>query len=242
MRIRSLVAAFTAAVAVVACTDSDDPSPSADDASQVEESADGEDSADDEDSTTAEGELEEDRDLEDPNEQVADGEFRGEGVVMPALKEWSFDEFAYAQGLILASSPDGQQQIAGQAVDNDDLPEEQQVDLDELIEANLTQFPDSPSVDESVEIEGADRAHLLRFDDVASQQEDQPESTVLIVLASTEDGRIGVFNYAAFSEDFDEDSADALLAGVGFDPDSSPPEPMTSPQPAPEQPAPEEAP
>lgn len=232
MRIRSVVVASAAALALVACTDAEDPSASGDGDTPVDETEEG-DVPEVSDESEDEGELDdEDIELEDPNEHVSDGEFRGEGVVMPALDDWSFDEFAYAQGLVLASSPDGQQQMAGQAVENEELPEEQRIDLDELIDANITQFPGSPSVDESVDIEGADRAHMLRFDEVAPEDEDQPASTVLIVLASNEDGRVGVFNYAAFSEDFDEDSADALLAGIGFDPNTSPPPPIAPEQPA----------
>jgi hypothetical protein len=164
--------------------------------------------------------------LDDPNEQVTDDRFRGEGIVLPVPDGWRVDEMAFAQGLVLAMPEGGEEQFAGQAVDTADLEED--IDLDGLIAANREQFESGPTQDEEVELEGAARAHLLRFDELQPQQEGQPEGSLLLVMADDGDGRIAVFNYAAPTDDFDDERAELLLGVAGFDPDSepSPPAPL----------------
>jgi predicted small lipoprotein YifL len=164
--------------------------------------------------------------LDDPNEQVTDDRFRGEGIVLPVPEGWRVDEMAFAQGLVLAMPEGGAEQFAGQAVDTADLEED--IDLDGLVAANREQFESGPTQDEEVELEGAARAHLLRFDELQPQQEGQPEGSLLLVMADDGDGRIAVFNYAAPTDDYDDDHAELLLSAAGFDPDSepSPPAPL----------------
>jgi hypothetical protein len=158
--------------------------------------------------------------LEDPNEQVADGAYRGEGIVLPVPDGWRVDEMAFAQGLVLAMPEAGNEQLAGQAVDTADLEED--IDFDELVAANRDQFESAPTEDEEVELQGAAQAHLLRFDGLAPQQEGQPEGSLLLIMADDGEGRIAVFNYAAPTDDYDEQQADLLLSAAGFDPDSAP--------------------
>jgi hypothetical protein len=226
VRIRKTLALAATAALVAACGAADDDDPSAQAQDGQEAPQEGPDAENDPFGDQPE--------LDDPNEQIADGSYRGEGIVLPVPDGWRLDEMAFAQGLVLAMPEDGSQQFFGQAVDTDDLPEE--IDFDELVAANRDQFEVGPTDDEEVELEGAAQAHLLRFDELPAQQEGEPEGTLVLVIADDGDGQIAVFNYAAPSDDFDEDHADLLLSEAGFDPDSdpSPPAPMGEPAPAPE--------
>jgi hypothetical protein len=221
---RTLALAATAAVVAACGTADDDPAaqapegqeaPADPDAGEGEPDADGAEPFE-------EGEL----DLEDPNEQVADGAYRGEGIVLPVPEGWRVDEMAFAQGLVLAMPEAGNEQLAGQAVDTADL--EQDLDFGELVDTNREQFESEPTEDEQIELEGASQAHLLRFDALPPQQEGQPEGSLLLVMAEDGEGRIAVFNYAAPTDDYDEGNAELLLSAAGFDPDSepTPPAPM----------------
>jgi hypothetical protein len=222
LRIRRTMALAATAALIAACGTADDDQAAQPDDQLEQPDAEGGDPFGDQ------------PELTDPNEQIADGSYRGEGIVLPVPDGWRLDEMAFAQGLVLAMPDDGSQQFFGQAVDTDDLPEE--IDFDELVAANRDQFEVGPTEDEEIDLEGATRAHLLRFDELPAQQEGEPEGTLVLVIADDGDGRIAVFNYAAASDDFDEDSADLLLSAAGFDPDSdpSPPAPMGEPAPAPE--------
>jgi hypothetical protein len=221
LRIRRTMALAATAALIAACGTADDDQAAQPDDQLEQPDAEGEDP------------FGEQPELTDPNEQVADGSYRGEGIVLPVPDGWRLDEMAFAQGLVLAMPDDGSQQFFGQAVDTDDLPEE--IDFDELVAANRDQFEVGPTEDEEVELEGATQAHLLRFDELPAQQEGEPEGTLVLVIADDGDGQIAVFNYAAPSDDFDEDHAELLLDEAGFDPDSdpSPPAPMGEPAPAP---------
>lgn len=221
----TLAAAVAAAALLTACASDDAADPAADAA--------GDDTAaepSDDDTTTAaddpgaDGLPGVDQPATDPNTLVDDGTFRGEGVVLPLPDGWTFDPAAYAQGLVLAIGVDGRQQVAAQAVDTDLLPEP--VTYEDVLEANRTQFPVEASVDEQATVEGAERAHLLRFDALPGQQEGAPDTSLLVLLADDGDGRLAVFNYAAPVDGFDDDLATTLVEGVGFDPDSDPTPPL----------------
>jgi hypothetical protein len=233
VRIRRTLALAATAALVAACgaADDDDPTAQAPDGQEAPADPDGADpdgadpeGADPEgaDPFGGEGEL----DLEDPNEQVADGTFRGEGIVLPVPEGWRVDEMAFAQGLVLAMPEAGDEQFAGQAVDTADLEED--LDFAELVDANREQFESAPTEDEQIELDGAAQAHVLRFDGLPPQAEGQPEGSLLLVMADDGEGRIAVFNYAAATDDYDEGNADLLLSAAGFDADSepSPPAPM----------------
>jgi hypothetical protein len=226
VRIRKTLALAATAALVAACgTTDDDPGAQAPEDQQQQ--------APEEPGAEGESPFGEDMpELEDPNEQVSDGSYRGEGILLPVPEGWRVDEMAFAQGLILAMPESGNEQFAGQAVDTADLGEE--IDFDELVEANRDQFEEAPSEDEEIELEGAARAHLLRFDDVAPQQDGEPDGTLLLVMADDGEGRIAVFNYAAPSDDYDDANADLLLSAAGFDPDSQPTPPLPMGEPAPE--------
>jgi hypothetical protein len=169
-----------------------------------------------------------DQDLPDPNEFVDDdGVFRGEGIVLPIPAGFELEPMAFMQGLIAAVTEDGRHQVAAQAVDTATIPEP--LDIDGLAEANAEQFGE-PVTDEETEVDGATRARQMRFEGVPSGQEDTPELTLVLVIAEDGDGEIAIFNYVSPTEDFDEDDAELVLAGIGFDPDSSPPDPEPAPQ------------
>jgi hypothetical protein len=223
VRIRRTLALAATAALVAACGAADD-----DPTAQAPE--DGQEAPADPDGTDPEGADpfggEGELDLEDPNEQVADGAFRGEGIVLPVPDGWRVDEMAFAQGLVLAMPEAGDEQFAGQAVDTAELEED--LDFAELVDANREQFESEPTEDEQIELDGAEQAHLLRFDGLPPQAEGQPEGSLLLVMADDGEGRIAVFNYAAATDDYDEGNAELLLSAAGFDADSepSPPAPM----------------
>lgn len=226
MRLRKTTAAAAAAVLLAACGGGDDgdadATPETDSAAPAETETDGE---------GGDGESLGDLDLPDAEEFVSDGEFRGQGVVLPIPEGWSVDDMALLQGLVAASADEDQtQQLVAQAIDTADLAEDQQVSFEDLLEVQRTQFepvdPDlEPSADEAVEIDGATTAHRLRFEDVQIQE--QPAFDLELVLAEDGEGRIALFNYAAPSDAFDEQIAELLVDGAGIDPDSEPPAPQT---------------
>lgn len=245
--IRMTTAALSAALLLAACADTggDGDEAAPDTSASDEGTADGDDGQDDPDPGDAGeqdlseeelGELEdllgEQEDVPDPNEQVEDGVFRGEGIVLPVPDGYQLDPTAYMQGLVAAVTDDGSHQIAGQAIDTDDL--EDAPTLQELVDANSAQFGE-PASAESVEIDGAAEAQQLRYDTLPAQVEGQPELSLLLVVAHNGDGRLAVFNYVAPADEFDTEEAEATLSTVGFDPDSSP-QPPATPAPAPEQP------
>jgi hypothetical protein len=162
--------------------------------------------------------------LEDPNERISDGVFAANGVLLPAPDGWSFDPFAFASGIALSTSPDGSSQLHAEAVDPADLDDE--LTYEEVVEANRSSVTQPPDVDEEVELPGARRALHLRYLGLTAPEdapEGQPADTsVVLLIAEREDGVLGVFSYAAATDDFDESLADLLLATAGFDPASDP--------------------
>jgi hypothetical protein len=164
--------------------------------------------------------------LPDLQEQVEDGTFRGEGIVLPIPEGWQFEPAAQLQGQVLATEGDeGLQQIFGQAVDVEDLP--QPVTFEELLDSNREQFPDEePAVDEEIDVEGAEQAHQLRYDALPATQEGLPEVSIVLIVADDGDGRLGSFNYAAATDDFEDAVAEQFVDVAGFDPDSDPTPPQ----------------
>jgi hypothetical protein len=241
VRIYRNLTLLAAALALAAC--------GADDGDQVDDTA-ADDPAIEDEGDADDGDLEDDLDeeldgdledelgdmmddVDDPNEDVEDGVYRGNGIVMPVPDGFMFDQMAAAQGQLIATSEDQTQNLSGQAVDVEDLPEEQQLDFEELVEGQLAQLQEEPAADDEVEVEGAERARAVLWEDLEAAQEGQPETSAVVLFADDGDGRLAVFNYAAASEDFDQDIADELTEGAGFDPDSDP-APMPEPEPAPE--------
>ena len=231
---RTLIATALSALVLAACSGTDGTDDAAQQADQTPDELGELDG--DLDLDEMEGELDlddllgEQGELPDPNEHVENGVFRGDGIVLPIPEGFELEPTAYMQGLVAAVTPDGERQVAGQAVDAAALPDP--LDLDELAEANQEQLGEATS-DEETEVDGATRARALRFDDVPGQMEGQPDLSLLLILAEDGEGEIAIFNYVAPADEFDGDEAEARLAGVGFDPDSSPPDPEPAPAPAP---------
>jgi hypothetical protein len=239
--LRPLAVAASAALVLAACADGDpaDETTAPDGTEQPES---------DTEQPEAEGELEEldeealedllaqqDEDpladLPDPNDDVVDGAYRGSGVVVPVPEGWSLDPASFTQGVIVATPEDLSEQFFVQAVDTDTLPEE--VTFDDVVDGNLEQAGQEPTLNEEVELDGATQARVLRFEQLPAQVEGEPDNSILLVVADDGDGRLGIFNYAAASEDFDDATAELLLDGAGFDPDSDPTPPAPAPAPAP---------
>jgi hypothetical protein len=157
--------------------------------------------------------------------------FAANGVVLPAPEGWSFDELAFASGVALALAPEGEQQIAAEAVDPATLPEE--VTFEEVVEANrdtVDQAAGGRRSHRPTRRPPGDPAPVPGSADLRGRPDGQPASTsVVLLVAEREDGVLGVFNYAAASEDFDDQIAELLLATAGFDPDSDPAPPAPLP-------------
>lgn len=227
---RALVGGAALLLLLTACAD--DPDAGADDTGEQEAIGELEE-LDDTDDPAGSADAAEDpvADLEDPNDYVADGVFAANGVVLPAPEGWSFDEFAFASGVALALAPEGEEQIAAEAVDPTTLPEE--VTFEQVVAANRDTVEQAPVVDEAVDLPGARRAIQLRYLDLPTSEnapEGQPAATsVVLLVAEREDGILAVFNYAAASEDFDDRIAELLLATAGFDPDSDPAQSVSQP-------------
>jgi hypothetical protein len=217
---RGLAASAVAALLLAGCGDGDEPQ----DEAATDSPEEGQEEAVDD--LTADSE-----DLEDPNEDIEDGVYAGNGVLLPVPDGWQLDPQAFQQGIVAAVSEDQQSQMTAGAVEVGD----EEVDFDELLDSVRQQFGDDVDVDEEVELEGAERAHRLSISGLPPQQEGMPESDVTFVLAEDGNGLVGEFAFAAPSEEYDEELADLLIAQAGFDADSEPPEmPQMQQQPAPE--------
>jgi len=237
---RLTTAALAAALLLGACADAGNDDEAAPEEAATEETDGNEDPAPDEGEAGEDGaeELDPDeledllaeqqQDIEDPNEDVEDGVYRGQGIVMPVPDGYSLDPTAFMQGLLAAVTADGSNQIAAQAVDQDTLPEP--IDITELIESNSAQFGE-PSLNESIEVDGAEEARQVRYDTLPAQQEGQPDLTLLLIAADNGDGRLAIFNYVAPADEYDDEAAQQILSTVGFDPNSDPaaPAPPTAP-------------
>lgn len=163
--------------------------------------------------------------LPDLQAMVDDGTFRGEGIVLPIPGGWQFEPTAQLQGQVLATEGDeGLQQIFGQAVDVADLP--QPVTFEELLESNRGQFEEEPAIDEPIELEGAEQAHQLRYDALAPTGEGLPEVSIVLIVAEDGDGRLGSFNYAAATDEFEDEVAERFVTETGFDAGSDPTPPQ----------------
>ena len=160
-------------------------------------------------------------DLEDPNDLVADGVLAANGLIVPAPEGWSFDQMAFAQGISVASAPEGLEQLAAQVLLPDALPEG--MDFDQILTDARESVEQEADVDQEVEITGAERAVELRYLDLPFQQDDiDTDISEVSIIAEREDGALALFNYTADSDDFDDGVAEQLLASAGFDPDSEP--------------------
>lgn len=170
--------------------------------------------------------------MEDPNEDVEDGVYRGNGVVLPVPEGWSLNPQAFAQGVVAAVSEDQTQQMTAQAVDTEAMEAAgQEMGLDSLVDGVREQIQQQPEVDEDVELAGADRAHQLTYLDLPAQQEGSPSSSATIVIAEDGSGLIGEFAFSATADSYDEEIASLLVEQAGFDPNSEPPAPPQPQQP-----------
>lgn len=165
-----------------------------------------------------------DQSLGDPNDDVEDGVYSGQGVTLPVPQGWTIDPTAVQQGMVAAFSDDGTQQLMARAIDLEDAaPGQDPPDFDSLLDSVRQQVPQQPDIDEEVELTGADRAHRLTFLDLPPQQEGAPASSVTVVLAEDGEGMFGEFAFTSTTDAYDEATAELLLAQAGFDPDSDPP-------------------
>ena len=219
-------AVAAAALALAACGDDNDEQALPED--EVT------DELDDLDEDALEDLLGDQEDMDDPNEDIEDGVYAGNGVILPVPDGWSLDPTAFQQGLVAAISEDGAQQLTAQAIDTAEAEEMgQPMDLDSLLDGVREQVGQEADVDEEVELENAERAHRLTYTDLPAPQEGAPESSATLILAEDGNGLVGEFAFSAAADQYDASFVDLLLENAGFDPDSEPPEPMMQ-QPPPE--------
>jgi len=178
--------------------------------------------------------LAEQEDLPDPNEDVEDGIYRGNGVVLPVPEGWSIDPGALAQGVVAAFPEDGAQQLTARAVDPEQAEGggDEPIELESLVDGVRQQIGQDADTDEEIELAGADRAYRLTYLDLPGQQEGQPDAGLTLVVAESA-GLLGEFVYSAGSADYDEQIASLLVDEAGFDPDSEVPAPVPAPAPEP---------
>lgn len=181
---------------------------------------------------------------QDPSQDIEDGVYAGSGVLLPVPDGFSVNPQALAQGMVAAVSDDGTQQLTAQAVDTTQLQgQNQDLDLPTLVDSVRGQIEQEPAVDEEIELANAENAHRLTYLEMPSQggaqggatEGAQPPSSATIVIAESGDGLIGEFSFSAAASDYDEETAELLLAEAGFDPESEPPQmPQPQQQPAPQ--------
>jgi hypothetical protein len=221
---RMIATAAVASLLLAGCQDGQDPDEEA--ATAPPEDTGGQDPG-----AQDPGELP-DQGLADPNEDVEDGVYRGNGVVLPVPDDWTLDPTAFAQGVIAAVSEDGAQSMTAQAIDTGEAESTgTDLDLDTLLDSVRSQLDREAEVDEDVDLAGADRAHRLTYLELPPQQEGAPEVSVTVVLAEDGEGLVGEFTFSAAADEYDDETADLLLAQAGFDPDSEPVAPAPPPAP-----------
>ena len=238
MRIRSTVTMLAAAGLLAACGADDDPQ---------EQDAAPEDGVDD--LEDPEGDLDDTpdelEDMEDPNELISDGVFRGQGVFLPVPDDFTLDEQSFAMGQVVATTgfdaedPEGgdpEQVLVATAQDVSEAPEEEDLTLDGIIDNMLAQGQLEPSDQEDVDLENADEARALFFDEIEGQPgpdgEEPAAQQGMVVVALDGADELAQFEYVAQQEFYDESIEEQLLGGAGFDPDSDPlpPQPMEQPE------------
>ena len=231
---RTTAAAAAAALALAACGEDNDDQALPEDGEATDE-------LEDLDGDALDDMLGDQEDLEDPNEDIEDGIYRGIGIVLPVPDGWQIDPQAVQQGAVVALSEDQTQQIVGMAANDEEhwqaitqLP----ADVEAILDVIRPEIGDELTVDEEVEIEGAERAHRLTIEDMPPPEgqpgaEEMGNSSQTVIFAEGGDGTMAQFAVAAAADDYDASFADLLLAEAGFDPDSEPPEPMMQ-QPPPE--------
>lgn len=239
-RRRGLVLTAAVGLFLAGCGDAEPQEDEAGDAETSTEESEGEDPSGD---AAGEEELDEEaledllagqEDLPDPNEDVEDGVYRGNGVVLPVPEGWSIDPGAMLQGVVAAFPEDGSQQLTARAVDTEQAQAggAEPIELEGLVDGVRQQIEQDAATDEEVELVGADRAFRLTYLDLPGQQEGQPDTGVTLVLAES-GGLVGEFVYSAGSADYDEQVVSLLVDEAGFDPDSEVPDPAPAPAPAP---------
>jgi len=171
-------------------------------------------------------------DLSDPNEDVVDGVYRGNGVVLPVPQGWSIDPAAMMQGVVAAFPEDGSQQLTARAIDTElaEAGGAQPIELQTLVDTVRQQIAQDAAIDEEVDLGGADRAFRLSYPDLPGQQEGQPDTGITLVLAESGE-LVGEFVYSAASAAYDEEIVSLLVEEAGFDPDSEVPAPAPAPAP-----------
>lgn len=237
---RGLVLTAAVGLFLAGCGDAEPQEDEAGDGQTSTEGSEGEDPSGD---AAGEEELDEEaledllagqEDLPDPNEDVVDGVYRGNGVVLPVPEGWSIDPAAMMQGVVAAFPEDGSQQLTARAVDTEQAEASgaEPIELDSLVDSVRQQIEQDAATDEEVELVGADRAFRLTYLDLPGQQEGQPDTGITLVLAES-GGLVGEFVYSAGSADYDEQVVSLLVDEAGFDPDSEVPDPAPAPAPAP---------
>lgn len=168
----------------------------------------------------------------EPSGNVEDGVYRGNGIQVPIPDGFELDPAAEAQGVVVATSADGMQQLSARAVNAADAEAAggEEIDLDALVDSVRQQVGEDAEIDEEVEIEGADRAHRLTFANLPGQGEGAPETSATVVFAQAGD-LIAEFVFSASTDSYDEAIATQMVDGAGFDPDSEPPAPQAPPAP-----------
>ncbi len=238
MRIRSTLTMLAAAGLLAACGTDDDPQ---------EQDAAPEDGVEE-----PEGDLEDlddmadgMEDMEDPNDLVSDGVFRGQGVLLPVPDDFTLDQQSFTMGQIVATTGfdaedpeagDPEQVLVGTAQDVSEAPAEEDLTLDGIIDTMLGQGQLEPNAEEDVDLDNADEARALFFDEIEGQPGPEGEEPAaqqgLVVIALDGADQLAQFEYVAEQDHYDEGIEQQLLDGAGFDPDSDPlpPQPM-EPQP-----------
>lgn len=217
MRLSRLACLLAATVLVVACGDGDADDQAADDLDGLED------------------ELPEDLDdlLEPELDEVEldeDGKFRGQGVVVPIPDGWEVDPAGLESGVVIAGPPEGEglpALAAAAGIERNPFLGFEGLGYEPTLEALRGLDPEGEAVvDEPVDLAGAERAHLLVFEALASPevegQESLPDTDQLVVLAEDSAEQVTIFNYTAETGSYDEEIQELILAEAGLDPDSEP--------------------
>lgn len=201
--------------------------------------------------------------VDDVTPAAAGTTFTGQGIVLPVPEGWSIQETLLQRGLIVAqpdAAGDPQEQetegaspTPGAETDPEDqqvffvMPDvgssfpgaaAEEVTMEQLLEQLRGGVDQEPSVDQPIEVEGAQQAHLLTYEGLEQEPQegstaDPVQASATIILAQNGE-RFSLFRYVAEQGAYDESIAALLRTGVALSPDSErtgPPTPAASPSP-----------
>lgn len=161
----------------------------------------------------------------------AASEFTGQGIVLPVPEGWKINQGAVGTGTIVAQpEAEGERQLLLGAADilGGGPAAAADQSLADMVENLRSGIKAEPTVDESIDMKGAEEAHQLVYEGLEPDPTASPTggtagpTTQLVILARSSEGEFAIFNYVAPADLYNDSIAQLLRTQGGLDPDSEP--------------------